>query len=1349
MPSEPLSTRRLLELMRDLQRCATERDAAEKRLEADRSQADRECVQRREAAAAAAERRYLQQKAEADARAERDRDRLEAAYEAARTGTQQEYHGLRSAAERDHRETSAEAQRRHRDEALVILSTFDAQKGEPKRRLDAFVAKLRRSREELSAIDRDARAILRARGLPAPAAAGDTSAASQQEESPADTADEAAAADADAEAARVRGGVKSAREAAQALYDDRLSCLLETPAAAGISLAGTLAGLALAGLVAGWGVAPMAVGGVAGLGLSLAGLYAGVRPRAIGWAQEQMANLSAAHREALAAIEAAAAAAEARSRREARSLIQRRDQDLAALGFEIDQLVSEAATRSGEQLAQAGEVFPARLAEFRTQHEEAMAGVEATLREAIGRITSERDAAVADAAAAEAAERQATDEQFQKRWRRLRDEWLDAYEGVRRRFADILQQSDARRMDFVSQAYADWPKPSSVAMGVPFGRAALDLATVKHGLPADARLRPSETRLELPAMVTLLEQPSLVVTAEGAGRRRAVQLMQAVMLRWLTSQPPGKVRLTILDAVGLGEGFNSFMHLADYDEKLIATRIWSAPRDIDEQLTRLTHHMETVLQKYLRSEYESIHEYNAQAGEVAEPFQVLVVNGFPTGFNDETAKRLVRLAAGGPRCGVFVVMSIDTAERLPTDFRMDDLLEAAVHLDWAAGAADSSAGPRFVWRYPAFRQLPLELDAPPPAERMVELVKQVGQAAKDAVRVEVPFGVVAPDGDAFWQSTCGDELTVPIGRAGANRLQHVRLGRGTSQHLLVAGKTGSGKSTFLHALVTSAAMHYGPDEVEFYLVDFKKGVEFKPYATHRLPHARVVAIESEREFGISVLERLDQELSRRGELYRAAGVQNLADYRAAHPGEAMPRTLLVIDEFQELFVEDDRLAQDATLLLDRLVRQGRAFGMHVVLGTQTLAGAFSIARSTLGQIAVRVALECSEADAHLILSDERNTAARFLSRPGEAIYNDQNGLATANEPFQVVWLPDRERADRLAVIQSQAAASTNAAMSDLPPAVIFEGNAAADPAKNEALQLRIAEWGMRNDAQAATDALSGRPASGSPARDSAFRIPNSAFLGDSVAIRPATAVPFGRHGGANLLVVGADERSALGMLTVGCVSLAAADPAARVVVLDATRPGDASDGVWRRVADAAPGGFAIHGPSDAADALAGVAAEVARREAESDDTAPPVYVVVYNAGRFRDLRRSEDDFSFSVDKDKPVSPDKHLAEVLKSGPGVGVHALVWCDSYNASSRLFDRMTLREFALRVVMQMSAADSSNLIDTPAASGLKPHRAIFYSDETGATEKLRPYGPPSEAWLASLAEAAGSPPSAAPRG
>ena len=58
--------------------------------------------------------------------------------------------------------------------------------------------------------------------------------------------------------------------------------------------------------------------------------------------------------------------------------------------------------------------------------------------------------------------------------------------------------------------------------------------------------------------------------------------------------------------------------------------------------------------------------------------------------------------------------------------------------------------------------------------------------------------------------------------------------------------------------------------------------------------------------------------------------------------------------------------------------------------------------------------------------------------------------------------------------------------------------------------------------------------------------------------------------------------------------------------------------------------------------------------------------------------------------------------------------------------------LREFEMRVIFQMSSADSSNLIDSPAASRLGVNRALLYSDERGTTEKFRPYGPPSDEWL-----------------
>src|SRR6185437_11212638 len=307
--------------------------------------------------------------------------------------------------------------------------------------------------------------------------------------------------------------------------------------------------------------------------------------------------------------------------------------------------------------------------------------------------------------------------------------------------------------------------------------------------------------------------------------------------------------------------------------------------------------------------------------------------------------------------------------------------------------------------------------------------------------------------------------------------------------------------------ITNLSLLYSPDEVELYLIDFKKGVEFKTYAVHDLPHARVIAIESEREFGLSVLQRLDAELRMRGERFREARAQDVNAYRQAVPDARMPRILLIVDEFQELFTEDDKLAQEAALLLDRLVRQGRAFGMHVLLGSQTLGGAYSLARSTIDQMAVRVALQCSDADAQMILSKDNN-AARLLSRPGEAIYNDQNGLVEGNDPFQVVWLSEEKREELLRDLGERSAGK-------YPLPLVFEGNSAADPARNPAL-TKVLE------------------------REAWAEEPRSplAWLGDPVAIKEPTVAAFRAQGAANLLALGQNEEAARGLFAAALLGLA-------------------------------------------------------------------------------------------------------------------------------------------------------------------------------------------------------------------
>ena len=107
-------------------------------------------------------------------------------------------------------------------------------------------------------------------------------------------------------------------------------------------------------------------------------------------------------------------------------------------------------------------------------------------------------------------------------------------------------------------------------------------------------------------------------------------------------------------------------------------------------------------------------------------------------------------------------------------------------------------------------------------------------------------------------------------------------------------------------------------------------------------------------------------------------------------------------------------------------------------------------------MAVRIALQCSETDAHLILS-ENNVAPKMLSRPGEAIYNDANGAPEGNHFFQVVWLSDERRESYLERIH-ELARSRPPVLARTP--IVFEGDAAAELALNPLLRERLEAAGL-------------------------------------------------------------------------------------------------------------------------------------------------------------------------------------------------------------------------------------------------------------------------------------------------
>ena len=896
------------------------------------------------------------------------------------------------------------------------------------------------------------------------------------------------------------------------------------------------------------------------------------------------------------------------------------------------------------------------------------------------------------------------------------EKMVNAWKDARTKTASIYSEATAIDtscfLSWNDLVQADSALPKEAPPGLRFGHLALSLSKVPGGISSDPALNTfGPTDWTQPAMVSFPSHASLLVKTVADQQEIASAMLQALTLRIATGIPPGQSRFTIIDPLGLGKQFAGFMHLADHDELLVTSRIWTEPQQIDERLSDLTEQMEVVIQKYLRNEYESIGDYNAEA-EVPEPYRFVVVANFPANFTETSARRLMSIAASGARCGVYVIVSIDTKQIMPSGFSLEAFEKLTTTLVLKDG--------QFTWNDDEFSQWPLSVEEAPPDAIFTDIIQRVGKEAKAAKRVEVPFDRVAPPEDEWWEGSTATEVLAPLGPAGAKKLQFLKLGKGTSQHALIAGKTGSGKSTLMHAMITSLALQYSPNEIQFYLIDFKKGVEFKLYDHYALPHARVIAIESEREFGLSVLEQLDKELKRRGDLFRELSVQNVDGFRKTDHPDPMPRILLVIDEFQEIFVEDDKIAQDASLILDRLVRQGRAFGMHVLLGSQTLGGSYSLPRATIGQMAIRIALQCNEADSSLILSED-NTSARLLTRPGEAIYNDANGMVEGNNHFQVVFLTDERRELYLGSLRELADRRT-----DIPtvPRIVFDGNEAANPSGNALLSELLASGTVHGKELVAP----------------------LAWIGDAIAIKDPTAAIFRRQGGANLLIVGQREDLGTSLLAMSMVSLGVGhDPypggsvgkPARFVLLEPAIAEEKPEILLSKLSEFLPHEIDVAGRLGVADAMADLAAEVQRRIDEQILDGEAIFLIIRDLGRFRELRKEDGGFGFSIGDEKKSSPADHFATILRDGPPVGIHAIIWCDSLTNLMRTFDRSLIKEFELRTVFQMSGTDSSQLIDSPLASKLGPQRAMFIHEETGTLEKFRPYAFPSNDWLATVSK------------
>ena len=166
---------------------------------------------------------------------------------------------------------------------------------------------------------------------------------------------------------------------------------------------------------------------------------------------------------------------------------------------------------------------------------------------------------------------------------------------------------------------------------------------------------------------------------------------------------------------------------------------------------------------------------------------------------------------------------------------------------------------------------------------------------------------------------------IPIGQGRRGAVWRSLLDTG---HILVGGESGSGKSTWLHAMLIALLSAYKADELWLALIDPKQ-VEFQVYQD--TPHL-LAPLVTEADGASALTARLLDELDRRRALFARAGARNLVNYRHL-TGEPLPLVLLVVDEVTDIALEAGLKSSFYENLI-RLVSKGRAFGLVVVLATQ-------------------------------------------------------------------------------------------------------------------------------------------------------------------------------------------------------------------------------------------------------------------------------------------------------------------------------------------------------------------------------------------------------------------------------
>lgn len=498
------------------------------------------------------------------------------------------------------------------------------------------------------------------------------------------------------------------------------------------------------------------------------------------------------------------------------------------------------------------------------------------------------------------------------------------------------------------------------------------------------RLPQINSDASVPYLIPFLGHGNIVLTGTGEDIYTA---LRNITFSVLAQTAAGQIKVSVYNPE-LKDAFSCFSELEQCS-------MVSSPDVLTKELNELSKEI-VITDGLLKGKYVSLIELRKRSQQAVGQLRLYVIAGYDWLDNEALKKQLLRVSESAIRTGCAFVFCIDE-KHLQAD---QSMIKRATYL--------KKCGNGNQWT---------PFDLPNTEVRLTEVSTEQADSflttyiseSENSAAVTIPFDTIEDVND-FWTESSSEGVTFSLGKIGIETVT-LRLGDQTTQlhNVLITGAPGKGKSNLLEVMIHSMCSRYSPDELELYLLDFKDGLTFKPYAYSPqfswLPHAKVLGLESARDFGVAVLEHIEAERQNRALRMNEVEANSVAAFRAKRPDIPMPRIILLIDEYQKIVEIADELGKRAAELIENIVRQGRACGIHMVLASQTVArGAALMGREDqiYSTFPVRIALQNTLQESYATFVQGNDAAAKLRVR-GEAVMNINYGAIDSNQKLSIAY----------------------------------------------------------------------------------------------------------------------------------------------------------------------------------------------------------------------------------------------------------------------------------------------------------------------------------------------------------